>query len=917
MKSFLNRIITFFIKIDFNTERYLNKFLNSIFYQKYKKAIFFSFLFSTLTVYFLLFNFNYYVSLGGDDSKSYLFYPNEFLAGYTPNHLLNSENTLNLISVFRNITLSVENIYFIVSLIAGATVFYTLKEIADIFKRSNKFEDNYLFLIGSILYVFNPSMVTLGWEGHWLSIFALNAIPIIFLIYLKLINKTLNFYNIIFLNLLLTTFSLFFENFPHLVALGLVIASSLPILLIKIFTDFKYYLKNISLIIVTYLLMNIDWIYNLYLRLYLAKNPALEKYSEISPAAELKNTLNYFYERSYLLENIFLSKSVFEINDNFYAFYILILVITIIFFLTIVIKNKSINIKDPKTSLITLLLICFVVSGYLNSLATTQIGSKAFIFLSNYFPPLGVLRNYENKTIQVYSLIFTYIFITFVYLRSKLNSLKNTFLITFITYLVILGSYQQFFRYQKQYFGLTPFRELNKNIIETSNFIKNNNEETHLYLPLTDNNWVYFENENSKYKGVFPGVYLSGSYFKSRFELNTNDTKILNDGDQFLKYLAKRGINYIVFDNLASSKYINIKGESFVDFTKGINYTNVKDTLENNYQKVFESTDKNYSIYKLKNNFDTVNEVIFIDDNISSFYKDQIEKDNKNDNSFFITKSENYKDIASVQYEKTTNGDKDLIRSNLDKYQPQDFDFNKVSSKMYVISFSNSNPYNLINLKYPEKFNLSIDILNDLSGSDCITNRITKIDNCKMEDNLIRLNKNENNLHKVLKYEPKKTYIILRNKDESYEVTFNDLSINTGLYQDGYFRTEKDIYQKPEILKVEKISRYSFDEYKIKIKLKNNQPFIILNDDFFSFLLNIEVNNQLEKVVELQKSTFLSYWIVYPKSNTNNSEVELSFINPHNKNIELLRQITQFAKFLALVVIIFSIIRFYWKKKLF
>lgn len=856
--------------------------------------------------------------MGGDDSRVYIFYPTQFLNNVSNNlrfSFLETENnqafyvnTIKVLSLLEKVGFNYLDFYFLFFYLGFIFFFLSLKEIK-IKLNFNSPLVNYFILFIALLYPTNPLIVDQVWNNHWTSIFSIIGAPLIFFIFLKIIFNRISIIEIIFLNLIMTSLSLYFGSIIPPIGLSMTLTMGLIIFLILNKKEMFSILKKIILFLIIFVITNSYWIYTL-LHIYSASTGSSESDTQ-AYLVNLNNAMNYYSKE---INNFYLIMlHGVNVNSNFDLLYFFSLIFFwIVFFIclaSLITKILKKEIKLEKTNLIIPFGFSLIVAMFLQSIALTPIGKKIFLFLATNFVFLAGFRNYINKVPTTYSLfILTLIFLLVLYAYKQSKALKISLLLAISLFslvsfrnLILLEDYK--LNLPQGYVRNTSF---SSDTWDLFSFIKKNKDiERVAFIPLSTATYGVYKNGNQLYIGNSPITIFTGVDDYNGFWYSEQVDKVFYPfQNSFLESFKSDSINNFMnhlnlvnADTVVLNNTVDPDSTDYGFYFKTGNYKNLVSLIRNNLNLVYETPNKEFSVYRLKNR-------------IISF-KDKV---------YNIPAQLSYENFQMLDYTKETfisnSLDKKYINFDLINFSSQPISDIKNLDKVYDskqnlvtmsqknLIFLNENKDSAIILLQNNKDNIIrivVDSPEDIlsvkfgvedRGSSCAL-KIFSASYCRILRNPV-VQKVENSYSYTIDliYPTNITFAYLKVKKpdtnvrnlniraytgSNYKSEFNNIEFTKEEKQkliSSLFVNNQDSYnyQIPQEINIQKIDK---DSYRIQAKLNNqNQPLILTLSKIYNPKWNLK-GNGIESSIHFQANAIFNGWAIKP--NSTNLDLILSF----------------------------------------
>jgi len=930
----MRKVYLIFQKIEKASTIILSKIL---FLDKYYKYFFIVFI---ISFYFIFKNF-FVTGMGGDDGRFYIFYPNEFYEGKVLNskiYFLGSEfkteyliNTLFVLSYLEKVGFGYKDFYFLIFFLGFYFFYLSLKEIKKYYDFEGPLSNYFIFFL-SLLYPANPLVIDQVWNNHWASIFTIIGTPLVFYVFLKIIFKKINFLEIVFYNLVFTALSLYFINVVHIQVMLIFLFIFSCIYLVFNKKDLKFFISRTLFFLIIFISLNFNWIFNTFF--------SLTKLTE-GASTVIARDLEY-YKTVSNFEFIFLGYNKINnvINSDIFFTVSFILFATVVLVSLLVLINKILKdylVSKNKLDFFTLgILICFSIIGYLQTIALTKIGAEVFIQASKVIHILNGLRNYINKVPPIYSLIvLTIVFISYVVISKKykffkllLISVIMMFSLVSLRELTLLSDFK--FNLPE---GYKRASYLDKETFEIINYLEDKKDIQRIsYFPLSEGPYDLVKNEKTKelYQGfspifAFTGIdsinstsYLEGKTLLSKYFKTKEFTDMSIEEIMFkIKFL---GVNKIVFNN-----EIDLNNFIVWSYPKTNKYSLLKEELEKNYVKDFESSNKRFSVYHIENNLiQFKNSLYKLDENTdfdfysldyenSTFTFDTLPKQNLN---FYVSNQKNSNHYLNYPIDKFLSKYNQLIEMKV--RNASNFPAFNTTDKLYVLNVSGDNLLRIA-LSSPKNY-VSVRAAVDGSGATCLSRLFGNIKECEMFKDIQPEKVNGNYVYTV-KFEetaPGNMYILFKNNNpdefkteeinpvfytaDVSQLKYNPFSEEERLrYLDKYF-VKNELSVEYQIPKTIDSSRVSAGVYKVKVELEDRKlPLILVLKNQYSPNWIVE-GSFIEKQSRFNSDGMFNGWVIQP--NGKSDTLELTIKLKQNKYEDLIKNLNSNLIVLCVLIVV-------------
>jgi len=895
---------------------------------KFLDKYFYLFLIISLIIVFIIFKTNFKTGMAGDDSRIYMFYPSRIYEHLSQRILqfspdvprMNLINTMYLFSTLEKIGFGYQEFYFIILILGSLFAYLAFKEILIHYNYSNPLS-KYFILFLSLLYTSNPLMADQAWNNHYLSIFTIAGIPLMFLIFLKIIFNRINFIQIILLNLVASSLSAFFANAPQILAFVIAAGTMTIVYLLLERKNIFYFILNSTFFIILFILININWIYFIFFNV---KNlvTIIETVKESSTAKSIP-LLDFGWAESFNNFNyLFLNHVNPNSHADFYFYLPLFLFgLIIIYAITYIFINLfKFNLQNnQKDSFQVALFSSLIITGYLQSIALTKVGQIVFSYLVNYFSLLYSFRNYMNKIPTVYSFILlSAILVAYIKIPKKFEGFKLIYIIITILFaissfrnLVLLEDYK--FGKPQGYVSATKFDE---ETLELIDYIKPSNTKRITYLPLANSPYSIIKNEKELYAGLSPFVMLleiddvNGTfYFGDNVSKSYIDQKYLSnlDYEKLISLYSYLGVNKIIVNNDLD---LDKDSNGIYNSEDNKNFEQIKQNLKEKNILEFETKNKKYSVYKFSES-DIVfkKNIIKVDKKVPSYNFFKLDFAN-NTMSFENNLKDEFFNFIPVETKAFTIADE----KNISKFYDSELNLREMG-KVYPLTlyenpksrgdktfYLQKNASNILRIiSNIPRDDLRISATSDKVNGGCLRNIFNKTE-CKIFKEPYMQKVGEKFSYTFdLGTESIFSLVNVRLRNDTTRLDDLDLQFylgsNNKLNSDTFTQKDKDeylknlfisnpaayTYQIPVVIENQKINNY---EYRVKINLKENGlPFVLVLKDLLSdgwVLTGKGITDKTKFNADIQ----FNGWVIFPEKNVSNIEIVLKHqLNTKSQNI--------------------------------
>lgn len=600
------------------------------------------------TLFILISGFSTTYYLGGDDSRLFYLYPQEFLQNFTTkivsdtgvSQLTNwippsslSAFTVLMISLKKVLPLfNLQAILNSANLIGGFFAFYALSSY---FLRPQTKYDRVILILSSFIYVFSIYNFYTLLNSRLIAEHLISLFPLTLLFGIRAVREG-KLYLLITSVLIWSVFGFVSVTFPISAA---ALITSLPLL---IFATWRFKARLILYSIVAVMLfavLNMHWLVfvpytNFSQNLPGSNTPNItstefrEQNSEgISQVTKINNSffplLNSFHQK-------------IQLNFNwpqlpiYLSWYSQIIGFGLLLIGTVITAGMVIEKDKEKKNIYIVSIFGFVLAIYFFTVNVGPWGISIFLWLSNHVPGFVIFRNMYDKFAYAISLQWAMVLVVSLTIVTKsigLQKYKNYLL--FAVFLIaimnakpfLLGEFESlpYWTSQHSYDGIKNFNADYQNLLE---FVKNHDTRgRYLSLPLLTGNSVIVQDESNRdhyYAGVSPLLLLTGKndmsglisfaeYASEVFVWLTN-----KDFDSFGKLLQKYNVRHVIVSKNTPDDLQN----SFM-FSDGLFALQSKEFIASIIGKKIQDFGSRYSIYEI--NPDYKSEKIYISDSPETF----------------------------------------------------------------------------------------------------------------------------------------------------------------------------------------------------------------------------------------------------------------------------------------------------------
>ncbi len=525
------------------------------------------------------------VQVGGDDSKLYYQYPQEYLNNFTTKII--SENQLGSMGNYFDqsyISPFIVSIYIVkqvLPFVKTQLFFYALNlslsffffyQLLIVLQKSIKIKTNFtITILSSLLYSFSAFTYFTVWFHQLFAVYLVSFVPLVLFLFIRSLIFD-RFYEILLIGILSYIFSFTLLSIPWIASLVIAV---MPLLIYMAWTYKTRFFKNIVLLLVVVALVNSRWLFH-FIYAPLVSSSAATDVVSMATSQEMRtaneNSINAVSRGNTILSvwrNVFHENIQIDFNWNtwivFAQFYRYLSIPNAVFTLIILFSLLTDAGKKQKNILL-ILAIGWLLSSYFFTVRIGDWGLRFFVYLNNVLPGFTMFRNmYDKFGIAValsFGLLISFAAHAIYNHFLKKNYLKQIFLLGF-SGLVVFNIYP-FVKgklFEVSYASIPNIYNKNDSFSPEFYEITNKLDDMDLssrvlWWPLNSSNYTIVrstKNSNEYYIGVSPLMILKGipdfNGFLS-FPGNISDKiyQSLADKDyqQLLELFQQLNINYIV-----------------------------------------------------------------------------------------------------------------------------------------------------------------------------------------------------------------------------------------------------------------------------------------------------------------------------------------------------------------------------------
>lgn len=595
--------------------------------------------------------------LGGDDTRLFYLYPQEFLLNFASKIVSDTAMSgvaamappvtasLALVMVvLKKIvgSLNLQSMLYTANLIGGFVAFFIL--IRWIIPLKHRYS-NLINTISSFIYIFSVFNIYTLYNSRLVAIFLVSMFPLFVYLFLRSVKERKPVFLFV-LAVISSVLSFFVLAAPWFLAAMITL---MPVLIYSLWNYKTRTLKYLAILALIMLVLNFNWI------VYLPNSSVLNQSQGI--ISNSVTSLNYRKENEKGIRTVSEMNSVFypimntyhrNIVENFGWSYLPILTtwslkilpLNIIYFAVFLIAGIFLKKKDRVKGIYISGLFSLLLSIYFFTVNLTSWGPDLFVWLNNNIPGFVIFRNMYDKF--AFSLSFSFaltLAISLHILISNIKIKKNiAYLFILLVILVIvdakpllLGEYNRtpVWTTRDTFDSIKAF---NEDFVNLVNYVKNTQDlGRYLVLPLSTGNAFPIQDisqANHYYNGVSPLLVLTGkndlSGLLSFGEIGDRIFTLLKDKeyDQLGSILQKFNVKYIIVNHTINDDLKN----SFV-YSEGLYYLQNEDMLSKLVGNKIEDFGQRYSLYQINEKFE--NEKIYLTGNIEEI------PNSNNDNIIF------------------------------------------------------------------------------------------------------------------------------------------------------------------------------------------------------------------------------------------------------------------------------------------
>ncbi len=586
--------------------------------------------------------------LGGDDSRLFYLYPQEFLNNYAAkivsdtgvSQLTNlipppslSAFVVMLVGLKKMLPMfNLQALLYSANIVGGFWAFYLL--LSHLLRPGDKHE-RVIAVLASFMYVFSMFNFYTIFNSRLVTEYLISLFPLSLLLGIKAI-RTGKFYLLVLAVLIWSAFNFVSVTFPMS---GAALITTLPLLILATWNYKKRlvaYLLGAGLLLAV---LNFHWLIfipytNLSQPLPGSSTPSLtsaefRKQNEtgIKTVSEINNSL-------FPLLNSYHQK----IQQNFHwpqlpiynSWYLKFLPLGFVLITIVIWAGITIETDKPRIPLYVVAVASFVLAIYFFTVNVGPWGVSVFLWLTNNIPGFVIFRNMYDKF--AYAVSFQWALVLAVSLNVLIKSIKIDRYKSYLLFIILLigiinakpfllGEFERlpYWTTLNSYDGIKAF---NEDYMQLLSFVKNQDTTgRYLSLPLLTGNSVIVDDQfqkNHYYAGVSPLLLLTGkndlSGLISFSDKSSEVYRWIRDGEyeKFGKLLQRLNVKYVIVNNSISTDLQN----SFM-FSDGLYGLQSKKFISSVLGLKVRDFGQRYSLFEISPQFNS--EKIYIASNPEAF----------------------------------------------------------------------------------------------------------------------------------------------------------------------------------------------------------------------------------------------------------------------------------------------------------
>lgn len=599
-------------------------------------------------LFILISGFSSIYYLGGDDSRLFYLYPNDFLTNYASkivsdtglSQLTNSIPPTSLAAFVTIMTIlkkvfplfNLQALLISANLVGGFFAFYLL--VSYLIRSSGKHE-RVICMLSGFMYVFSIFNFYTLLNSRLIGEYLISLFPLSLLLGIKAVREG-KFYLLVLVVVIWSAFSLASVTLPLSAA---AILSTLPLL---VFATLKNWQRLIGYLLgaaVLFLVLNLHWLVFV----------PFTNFSQNLPGSSAPSITSSEFRQ----QNARGIKSVAEINNSFFpllnsyhqkiqfdfhwpqlpiytSWYAKTLLLGYLLVVVVILAGFVIDKDKSRTQLYIASVISFVLAIYFFTVNISFWGTPVFLWLSNHIPGFVVFRNMYDKF--AYGLAFQWALVTAVSLAILIKSIKTEKYRAYLLFAIfivaiinakpfILGEFQNlpYWTTKHSFDGIKGF---NRDYLDLIKHVKGQDTVGRfLSLPLLTGNSVIVQDERRKdhyYAGVSPLLLFTGKNDMSGIiSFSDKASQVFawltdKDYESIGHLLQQYNVQHIIVSNITPDDLQN----SFM-FSDGLFHLQTKEFIASVSGAKIKDFGSKYSLYKISPRFHS--EKIYITDTPDAF----------------------------------------------------------------------------------------------------------------------------------------------------------------------------------------------------------------------------------------------------------------------------------------------------------
>lgn len=586
--------------------------------------------------------------LGGDDSRLFYLYPQEFLNNFV-SKIVSDTGVSQLTNLIPPTSLSAFTIVMIglkkilpqfnlqallnsANLVGGFFGFYIFLKY--LLKPADKYQ-RVICVLASFMYVFSIFNFYTLLNSRLMAEYLISLFPLSLYLGIKAVREG-KIYLIIAAVVIWSVFSFVSVTFP------LSAAAAITCLPLFIFTTWNHKFRSILYLIVAcflFVVLNLHWFTFIPYTNFSKNLPGSNSPSLTSEEFRKQNeagirTVSEINSSFFPLLNSYHQKIQFNFNwpqlPIYSSWYSSTFILGYLLIAVIILAGYLIDKDKPRIGLYIAAVLNFVLAVYFFTINIGPWGISIFLWMSNHIPGFVIFRNMFDKFAYAMALQWAFVIstgLTIVIKSIKKDTIKGYLL--FAVFLIVLinakpfllGEFKSLPYWTSKYSfdGIKSFNKDYKNLIE---FVKNQKSlGRYLSLPLLTGNSVIIPDESQKnhyYAGVSPLLLLTGKNDMSGLisfagqEKEVFEWLTKKEYDNFGKLLQQYNIRYVIVSNSTSDDL----QKSFM-FSDGLFFLQTKDFIESLVGKKIKDFGTRYSLFEINSKY--LSEKVYITDSPRTF----------------------------------------------------------------------------------------------------------------------------------------------------------------------------------------------------------------------------------------------------------------------------------------------------------